>query len=375
MTRAQHATFFPIDTGAHASTTCGGCHEVPNDFTIFTCISCHDHAQAHTDSTHTGVTGYQYSSPSCRTCHPQGISVTRAQHASLFPIETGAHATNPCTDCHTNPGDYRDFTCISCHDHDQQTMDPAHSGVPGYTYDSPSCRSCHPQGTVMTRAQHATFFPIDTGAHVNTTCGGCHEVPNDFTIFTCISCHDHAQAHTDSTHTGVTGYQYSSPSCRTCHPQGVSVTRAQHASLFPIATGAHATNPCTDCHANLGDYRVFTCISCHDHDQQTMDPAHSGVTGYTFDSPSCLTCHPQGTAITRAQHDPFFPIETGNHALACGDCHTTPRDYTKFECILCHTHVCSQSDPRHSEVGGYSCVSSECYRCHPRGQGEGGGGN
>ena len=296
--------------------------------------------------------------------------MTRGQHTPFFPIATGAHTANPCGDCHQTPGRYEYFTCISCHDHAQAHTDSTHSGVAGYVYDSPSCLSCHPQGTVVTRAEHQNYFPIATGLHADASCSACHQT-TDMSVFTCVSCHSHAQAHTDSTHTGVAGYVYASASCLSCHPNGEVMTRDQHTPFFPIATGAHAANPCGDCHQTPGRYEYFTCISCHDHSAGLMDPAHAGLPGYTYDSPSCLSCHPQGTVMTRAEHQPIFPIASGTHALACGDCHTTPRDFSKFECILCHTHSCSLMDPRHTEVGGYSCASRECYRCHPTGQGEG----
>jgi hypothetical protein len=40
--------YFPIYTGEHAGewNACADCHEVPNNFAVFTCISCHEHNQA-----------------------------------------------------------------------------------------------------------------------------------------------------------------------------------------------------------------------------------------------------------------------------------------------------------------------------------------
>jgi hypothetical protein len=38
---------------------------------VFYCLSCHD--KATTDSHHSGVSGYQYSSPACYSCHPTGL--------------------------------------------------------------------------------------------------------------------------------------------------------------------------------------------------------------------------------------------------------------------------------------------------------------
>ena len=90
-------------------------------------------------------------------------------------------------------------------------------------------------------------------------------------------------------------------------------------------------------------------------------------------STDCKQCH--GTASWDAlgfpQHDSvYFPINSGNHAgvwSACSDCHVVPGDFGRFECIDCHAHRQDEMARQHDEVGGYSYVSSECYRCHPRG--------
>lgn len=220
-------------------------------------------------------------------------------------------------------------------------------------------------------ANHGTIFPIDSGAvHNRPDCDACHGGTSTFLEFTCVTCHEHAQAHTDSLHQGVDDYAWGATTCYDCHPDG-TIAGVDHEPIFPIGAGAaHAGRRCSECHTVPGDRRAFSCVTCHDHSAGLMDPAHAGVAGYQFDSAACLSCHPRAEVMTPVRHQPFFPIASGRHALACGECHTTAGDFRRFECILCHTHTCAETDPRHREVGDYSCVSSECYRCHPTGRGE-----
>jgi hypothetical protein len=86
----------------------------------------------------------------CSDCHSTNAwePADWDHDAQYFPIYTGAHreAWNNCADCHNNPGNYAHFECINCHEHDKPTMDAKHREVNDYSYDSPSCYSCHPDG-------------------------------------------------------------------------------------------------------------------------------------------------------------------------------------------------------------------------------------
>jgi uncharacterized paraquat-inducible protein A len=67
-----------------------------------------------------------------------------------FPIYSGKHRGewDTCSDCHTIPADYAEFTCIACHEHsNQQEVNSDHQGVSGYHYDAHSCYTCHPDGS------------------------------------------------------------------------------------------------------------------------------------------------------------------------------------------------------------------------------------
>ncbi len=46
-----------------------------------------------------------------------------------------------------NPGNYRVFECIFCHEHSNKTrVDNDHDEVSGYSYQSSECYRCHRNG-------------------------------------------------------------------------------------------------------------------------------------------------------------------------------------------------------------------------------------
>lgn len=143
------------------------------------------------------------------------------------------------------------------------------------------------------------------------------------------------------------------------------VTRSSHTEHFPVASGVHGGADCNLCHGDFDTFSQFTCIGCHEHDETAVSPLHVGVAGYSYAATTCYDCHPTGERMSRAAHEPYFPIESGRHSLDCSACHVT--SYASFECIQCHEHVCAESDSNHREVSGYSCQSARCYDCHPRG--------
>lgn len=145
----DHATTaFPL-TGAHRTATCVSCHGdgvyagKPTD-----CVSCHRSDYDGTTNPGHVAAGF---SVACASCHTTTTwsGATFDHDTSLFPIYSGTHRGkwNACADCHTNPGNYATFTCLSCHPHsDRAGTDGHHSGVSGYRYDSQACYSCHPRG-------------------------------------------------------------------------------------------------------------------------------------------------------------------------------------------------------------------------------------
>jgi hypothetical protein len=111
---------------------------------------------------------------------------------------------------------------VSCHQADYDgTTDPNHAAAQFAT----ACETCHGTTTFAgARFDHDTEnFPIYSGAHAGkwSNCATCHTDPNNFAVFTCLSCHPHSdRAKTDGNHSGVNGYSYASNACYGCHPRG-----------------------------------------------------------------------------------------------------------------------------------------------------------
>jgi hypothetical protein len=185
----NHGTF-PL-TGQHSVAACTDCH-VGGVFagTPSACVDCHlddyngaqspnhvalgistDCANCHSTSTwqganfnHTGITN------GCITCHLADYNATtNPNHAAAgfptdceachdtndwnnanfqhsFPINSGDHDNLACGDCHLQPPNYQSFSCTHCHEHDQQSMNGEHQGVPNYVWESNACYTCHPDG-------------------------------------------------------------------------------------------------------------------------------------------------------------------------------------------------------------------------------------
>ena len=226
MMRMHQASRFPLN-GGHAALECEDCHRLAAAGhlrfvgTRAECSGCHlaDFQGAKSPDHQAGNFPLD-----CMSCHTttswQGGRFTH--DFTGFPL-TGAHRALACTSCHTG-GTYKGLSaaCAACHQADYDaTTNPSHSAL-GF---STQCQTCH--GTASWAG--ATFdhdsrnFPIYSGTHAGkwANCSTCHTNANDFTQFTCFSCHPHSdQAGTDSHHSSVSGYSYTSQACYSCHPRG-----------------------------------------------------------------------------------------------------------------------------------------------------------
>ncbi|HQW04650.1 MAG TPA: hypothetical protein PLV08_00385 [Flavobacteriales bacterium] len=84
--------------------------------------------------------------------------------------------------------------------------------------------------------------------------------------------------------------------CAACHNEDswTPATFNFH-PYFPIYSGRHddVWNNCATCHTNPNDYGVFTCTDCHN-DQNDLADEHDEVSGYSYNSNACYSCHPDG---------------------------------------------------------------------------------
>jgi len=271
--------------GAHVRAECLRCHNDRGpvaDFAARGCAGCHE-------DVHEGFQG-----EGCATCHePTDWRVLGAisDHArTRFPL-VGAHAATACRHCHEGieAGILGPLAveCISCHMQDLvSAVNPNHQSN-GWVS---RCDRCHiPTAWSGAAFNHGTW-PL-TGAHITTDCAECHiagvfaGTPRD-----CVACHmDDYVATTNPNHI-ASGFPQD---CQSCH-NTTSWFGAFFNHTFRINGGPHGSFNCTECHQTPGNYSVISCIHCHEHRESEAASEHSGVNGYTWSSPACVSCHPTG---------------------------------------------------------------------------------
>jgi hypothetical protein len=295
--RRHDDEYFPIYSGEHAGewSDCIECHPNPSNYAEFTCTTCH--GKSDTDGEHGGVGGYVYESNACLACHPTGSEDDNFDHnRTNFPL-TGAHISVDCNDCHTNGYAGTPTDCASCHTTDfQQTTSPDHQQA-GFSMDCASCHTTDPNWMPATFADHDNFYEL-RGAHaqIANDCAACHNSTFTNTPTTCIGCHqDDYNNADDPNHASANFPTY----CLECHNENAwePATFDHDGMYFPIYSGNHknAWNDCVECHITPGNYAIFSCIDCHEHnDPNDLADEHDGVNGYQFVSTACLECHPNG---------------------------------------------------------------------------------
>ncbi|MCA9027205.1 MAG: cytochrome c3 family protein [Planctomycetaceae bacterium] len=152
----------------------------------------------------------------CEQCHTTAMWTGATFTHSTFPL-TGAHQSLDCNRCHSS-GVYSGLSqqCQTCHlDDYNKTTNPNHVAA-GFPL---MCETCHN----TTRWSGATFthtFNINSGPHSQFSCSECHQNAGSFQMASCTDCHEHRQSEADSKHRDVSGYQWNSASCISCHPTG-----------------------------------------------------------------------------------------------------------------------------------------------------------
>lgn len=432
--------YFPIYSGEHRGewNECTDCHTIPNNYSIFSCIDCHEHNKTDMDDEHQNINGYIYESTACLSCHPNGDKEGAFNHnISIFKLE-GAHNSLDCSQCHQNGYAGTSTVCYDCHTNDyNNSLNPNHT-VLSIPTDCNTCHSTLPGWSPATFSLHDNYF-ILTGRHleiindcsschngnfnnisgecischqsdyeqalnpnhqaagISTECSGCHNffawIPSNFDHNTtgfqltgqhlnveCSACHQGTTSgltnncyncHTDDYNSAPLHLNQSLPtSCELCHNTSVwtQVSFDHQTTGFPL-TGAHSNTQCSACHQNGYSGTPVDCISCHTDDyNSTTNPNHLAA-GFPV---TCQDCH-STNAWQPAQFDhdaQYFPIYSGKHKdkwNTCSDCHTIPNNFSLFSCIDCHEHNQIDMDKDHSEVPGYVYQSTACLSCHPSG--------
>ncbi len=360
--------YFPIYSGTHQGewNACVDCHTNPDDYSLFSCIDCHEHSNKNeVDNDHNGVNGYVYESNACLACHPTGDSDSAFDHdATNFPL-TGEHIGVACLDCHANGFQGTSTECVSCHQADfNNSSNPNHTEL----NISTDCATCHTTEADWQPASfdiHDDYYPLN-GAHaeIANDCATCHNGDYNNTPNTCVGCHQTDFDNTSNPNHEQAGF---STDCASCHNEidWEAATFDHDSQYFPIYSGTHQGewNACVDCHTNPDDYSLFSCIDCHEHSNKNeVDDDHNGVNGYVYESNACLACHPTGDSDSAFDHDATnFPL-TGEHiGVACLDCHANGFQGTSTECVSCHQiDFNNSSNPNHTELN----ISTDCATCH-----------
>jgi hypothetical protein len=228
---------------------CQDCHGFGADLSVrpASCMRCHDRSQG----LHTAAVGAHADQP-CGDCHrahatpsldARPCAACHEEHAA-----TRHAGTRGCLDCHAmhEPELVADARCTRCHQQQRGrlrvTGAALHAGHPRCTgchaphafgkQETVRCESCHTQKPVLAPAKHAR-------------CAGCH-APHATAPRPCTSCHAERAAHPAQPGKGP---------CAGCHPPhphalagGANAVACERCHDQP----RHATAPCAGCHAPHG---------------------------------------------------------------------------------------------------------------------------
>jgi hypothetical protein len=351
--------------GEHALVNCSSCHEGTTSGLNKECVSCHlDDYNASVNPNHTALA----IPTDCQSCH----TPTANWEPALFPIHNnyyelvGAHTliSNDCATCHNGNYVTTPNVCFGCHqDEYNNTDNPPHASANFST----ECQTCHSQNSwsPATFDHDNQYFPIYSGKHKDKwdVCTDCHTNPNNFSVFSCIDCHEHRQSKMDEEHEGVTGYVYSSPACLSCHPDGRKDNAFNHSlSDFPL-TGAHTTVDCIQCHSGGYSGTSTVCYDCHQSNyNNASNPNHQSLTISTACN-DCHTTNPGWEPALFPQHNQYFELSGRHSEIAnnCYSCHSGNYTATTSECAGCHLDNYNTAvNPNHAAAG----IPTDCQTCH-----------
>lgn len=283
----DHTAF--VLKGQHKLAACLDCHASGQYAGLpSTCVSCHlDDYNGTEDPDHAAL-GFPVE---CQICHGKKANTWEdAAFSHNAFVLSGQHKLAACSDCHAG-GQYAGLpsACVSCHLDDYNgTEEPDHRALNFPT----TCQVCHGSSARTwegAQFDHAAIWPLQ-GAHTSLDCSQCH-VDNSLPPAKCYGCHSQDYANSTDPDHQAAGFP---TSCELCHyPSHLFWTQAVFDHKFPITSGRHSVATCTDCHTTA-NYKEFSCITCHAHNETSMNNKHSSVGGYTYNSLACYGCHPQG---------------------------------------------------------------------------------
>jgi len=375
----QTHSAFPIEAGPHA-VDCNTCHGDFPTFKQFTCLGCHTHDQAPTQTVHTGLADYSYTNAACYSCHPDGTQTT-FDHPGI---------TGNCASCHDTGGPFAalpvtGFThspigstdCGGCHtttnwrggnapaglvDDPQQaiTLDAL---IPTYAATSISRLSAQTETLPMPMA-HATAqvvttaFSACTNCHLNGSTGEYY--PGDF-------------------HSSLANLRLAQPTaCSDCHSASLPTGFVGPLATSPVRTPAsgamkHDAVAWANGQPTTTKLAADDCGVCHTSPSQTSPASwavsRAGTTPALFHAPltsagrpqpsSCVDCH--------ANSRPVSLLTSLNSALPANVTFDHSTSQSLGDCTSCH--VSSPSPSWVSWAGGRfhlagSASPKTCLPCH-----------
>lgn len=294
---AVHDDYYPL-TGGHLeiANNCFECHNGDYINTPTDCFSCHsDDHNSSSNPNHVNL-NIPTNCVDCHSTNPEWMPATFDIHDAYYPLN-GAHATiaNDCATCHNGNYNNTPNTCIACHQAEYDaTTNPNHS----QGNFSSDCLTCHTEiAWSPSTFNHDPIYPLN-GAHtaIENDCNQCHSQGYVNTPNTCVGCHL-------SDYNGTTNPDHASAmfptDCQSCHSETAWIpsTWDHDGMYFPIYSGKHENewSLCVECHTTANDFTLFSCIDCHEHNNQNdVDDDHDGVSGYIYESNACYSCHPTG---------------------------------------------------------------------------------
>ncbi len=281
-------------TGAHINLDCSSCHQSGFSNTPTECQACHMDDFNQTQNPNHQQIGM---SNQCNSCHTtQAWIPSTFNHSNTnFPL-TGAHTQTNCANCHQGQTTGISTNCFDCHQTQyNQSTNPNHS-VLNLPTNCEQCHTTNPQWEPASFPIHNNFYPL-TGQHfvIRDNCVACHNGNYTNTPDQCQGCHmGDFNGTTNPNHVAL---QFPHQ-CDICHTtNGWSPSTFNHdQQYFPIYSGKHRNKwaNCSICHTNPSNFSVFSCITCHEHNQNDMNRKHQNVSGYVYNSQACYNCHPNG---------------------------------------------------------------------------------
>ncbi len=240
-------TGFPL-SGKHAQIACLQCH-AQELRPARACRGCHE-------DEHAGRLGQD-----CDRCHVASgwneLSGFVAHRDARLPL-SGMHALIECSACHTRgtveKSDAPPSECFACHrdDYALHTNHPRHTADPRdpkHAAFSTDCRQCH-----------------------NTLGWSPARLPRELAALDGV---------------GSTSAALASFGSR-------MKSRREHSRFFPIASGAHASAECGDCHRDESA-TALSCAGCHAHSEPALRRQHDKLALPASRSAAiCLSCHVRG---------------------------------------------------------------------------------